>query len=908
MRKDFECGAAAWVWLVALLAVSVGCGEQPTEYVTQVHQRLAEKVSSPFDLERYPTDFNTAYPEKIVADCGTKRCVVAHHLSFSDGSGWALATRVDASGTVVDTPRIQVAAGQWPVRVIAREDEFLLITSSTASADVAPFHFYLLQGESGTVSAVPGQDLPTTIPVHAAGGPNGWIMYSRHGQASDMSAQVYDTAFRPLGTPVTFPASLADIQDPVVGPDQYLVGDYGTVIRMDAKTGAALDDPPILLSKYLSGGMRGVFADDIYQLVWGSRYGVVGARLRASTGQILDPDDDFNQTPGPKTLRSHVSAASGNIDIDRLAGDVVVSFAMVDHSLQAMRVNPQTGMPDNPNPVTIQILQYNSGSASVHELHALNDIVLVEDSLRYLDIGQRQNAPNIARFPNPSLTLAVPAYDRFSCRTAASSAGFLAVYAIGSSSYRQGSKIVATRINPDTGAYLDDPPIAIGTGEYPAVASNGSDYFVAWLSTADGNTTAHWRVVQANGKLGTAQSAPLYTGVDDVAPAITFNGDYYLATFGSRAARFQPDGQLVFPSTPLPNNSAIYDTGFYFTLGGASPQVAADTTPNADRKTFLLVGETGSDTARSVSARRLRSQTGALLDTTTIAAGNRQPFTASDGTDLLVVSLEPTSGAWYGVFVDPVSGTPRADTKKVLLASVGSVNAVFYDGTHYDIIANDNSTFPWHARLHRFDSTLTRVSDDDPAGTLLSADRQSLYDTDAAARGQRGLFVFQTSDVPRFGVDIKGVLFAADGSDPSTIGSGGTNGSAGTSGTGGATNDAAGAPSAAGDNTGATTSAGGKANGANGGAKASGGDSNPDPGGTTSTAGGSNVAGNTGNAVGGSTSGGSSAASAGDGTDSTISHKDTGCGCRMASAPAGGEWLVGLGVALALASRRRKRA
>ncbi len=56
--------------------------------------------------------------------------------------------------------------------------------------------------------------------------------------------------------------------------------------------------------------------------------------------------------------------------------------------------------------------------------------------------------------------------------------------------WSQDANIMATRVNPATGALLDTPPIAVAgnqsTAEYkPAVASNGTDWLVAWESNRD---------------------------------------------------------------------------------------------------------------------------------------------------------------------------------------------------------------------------------------------------------------------------------------------------------------------------------------------------------------------------------------------------------------------------------------
>jgi hypothetical protein len=945
----------AFVLLPSLTIAVSGCREAPTESVSNLHAALEVKVSQPFDVERVPTDFRSNGAEKISVACDSVRCLLAHHLSFVDGAGWVLATRVDSAGKFVDTPRIQVTKGEWLVRVLARPGEFLVITSTDQTAEAAPYHFYRVRGADGLVTPVVGDGLPTTIPVRGAGNEDGWVLISPTAKSGVIGARAYNEKLEPLGSPVEYTGVMSLAQNPTPGPGQFLVGDYGQVIRIDSKTGKALDDPPIVLSKYLSSaGMRGIYADGIYQLVWGSPGAVVGSRLGAATGEVLDPDDTFNEMPTYKTIRAHSATATGAVDIDRIGSDIVVSFPMLDHSLQAVRVDPQSGLSTSPMPQSIQVLQNNNGAASTSELHAIGDTVLLEDSLRHLDIGKRLAAPGIARFVDPPLTPGLPAFERFKCRTAASSSGYLVVWAIGSSTYQQGSKIVATRVDPETGVYLDDPPLQIGTGEYPVVASDGTNYMVSWLATADATTRGYWRVVKPNGALGAAQYAKISDYVQGFDPSLTFNGDYYVAAFGQRAFRMQADGTVVSPATPLPSGSFMYDTGFQLTLGEPGPRVVADTAPALDRRTFLLVGETGTVQQPTVSARRLRSQTGALLEMTTVAGNHRSPFTATDGTNLLVVSLEVETKAWDGVFVDALTGTPVTGTKKQMLDSAaGTVDAVFYDGSGYGVVATDYAQGALaQTRLYRFDAQLNRSSEESSAqGTLLS-DKRTLPDTDAATlSSKRGLLVFRKTDVARFSTAIKGVLFASDGSDPIVSTSGGSMGNTGGSTSAGG-NGVGGTNSAGktGSGTGGTSSAGAAGNGAEagaagngaqaganghgsggrissgsggtpgddsggadaagaGGAATSGGDSPGVSGGKNSSAGASARGGQgAGNAA---TSGGAKVEGGTDGNGASSSgsgaSEDSGCGCRLAGRRTSESQLSGLGLAAGLLLRRARR-
>ncbi|HET9929149.1 MAG TPA: hypothetical protein VFQ35_00615, partial [Polyangiaceae bacterium] len=784
-------------------------------------------VGAAFDIESYPKTFNTSSPASVKFACGTSRCLGVHRMTLDSGA-WVLATRVEAGGRVVDFPRIQVAQDAFPLRVLARKDEFLVITAPTETGDTGPLGYFLVRGSDGVVTPVTSQGLPSTRPVLGASTGESWVLVWREG--SGARGQVFDAQLVPRGPGAALEAAtLGMMADPIPGPGQYLFGAYGNAIRLDEASGNPLDATPIVVSSlFQPPRMAGVYSDGVYQLAFGTQT-IYQTRVEAATGKVLEPDDLFNQVLGPKLIATLPARATGDVDVDLVAGKVVVSEAMVSDRAGAVVVDPKTGLAAGNNSI-YAVLQNSPLGDPTHEKHVLGDSVFLLDTGNLLQIGSGTQ-PLSPSFPSAKLALGISGIDRFGCRLAASKAGYLVVFARGSSFAQQGSEIVATRIDPTTGAFLDDPPLVVGTGENPSVASDGQNYLVSWLSTADARTHAHYRLVKADGSMTQDNSSQIFDSVQSFAPSLTFDGLYYGVSWGSRAARIDASGTFVAPAQ-TPSDGVFYNTGLIPTAGDPSARVAADTNQPPDHRTFLLAGETwvGASDSRNIGIVGIRSGTGAMISGGILAEKHRRPFSVSDGTRVLVLSQEEASGSWYGVFVDPVSVAAIPNTRKLMIENPTPTNpsvyvqALSFDGSSYYVVVSerlDSSTLRSTTHLRRFDGSLARLAEESGPGISLDGQFQPTWYMDATTFGvDHGLFVFRTSDVARLGFAIKGVFFTADGTQPTTPSTGGVaNGGGAANGGGGTGNSAGGVSNGSG---GKTASAGNSSAGAGAGSPAGG--------------------------------------------------------------------------------------
>ena len=934
-------GGKTWCWVIAGLLLAQGCSQDASEEeVSKRSAALAVKVGYPFDLESYPKTFNTSAPTDIQFACGTQRCLGVHQASSATGS-WAVATRVDAQGNVVDFPRIQLVENSLPLRVFARQDQFLVITQGSTAG--GPLSYFLVRGADGAVTPLSPTALPQKGPILGASTGNSWMLVTPEG--SGARAQVYDAQLVPRGPGATIAAAtMSMMADPIPGPEQYLFGAYGEVVRMDEASGNPIDATPIVVSSLaMPAGMPGVYVDGVYQLAFGSQT-ILQSRVEAATGKVLNPDDLFNQVMGPTQVANFPARGVGNLDVDLVAGKVVVTQAMVTDRVAAVVVDPKTGLAAGNNGI-YAVLQNSIVGDPSQQLHPLNDAVFLVDTDKLLLRGSSAQ-PLSGGFSSTKLALGVTGIDRFSSRVAASKTGYLVVFARGSAVYQQGSEIVATRVDPKTGAFLDDPPILIGTGEHPSVGSDGENYLVSWLSTADARTHAHYRLVRGDGSMNQGSSAVIFDIVQTFSPSIAFDGVNYGVSWGSRAARIDPTGTFVSPNQP-PADSTFYNTGLIPTSGRSSARVAVDTSQPPERRTFLLAGETfvGASDSRDIRIMALRAATGALVGGPIVAEKHRDPFAVSDGTRVLVVSQEEASKSWYGLLVDPVTVAVIPNTRKLMVAEPTplspsmTVEALLFDGKSYYLAVRERvapNSAVTNIHLRRFDANLDRLAEESGSGPIVNGQFVPGFYVDASnLSADQGLFVFQTQDLKRLGSAIKGVFFSADGSTPTTPTSGGAGGTLNTGGspqvaTGGIGNPAqggranGGAPNGAAGDAGSASTEGGRAS-SNGGRDNSSGAAPSSRGGSTSLPGssGGRASGFGGeeaveggapgaytggaNGLGGSTSTQSAAGAGAEGTPDAKT--SSGCSCRLTAdtrAP-WPVWALLMPVAL-LGVRRRNRA
>lgn len=886
-----------------------GCAERPEREGTKAETHALSAppvVSGPFDVERYPRDWDERAPGEFELGCGVMRCLAVHKSSSTGGH--LVATRISIAGSLMDEPRIVLGEDEEVVGVAGCDDEFLVASTSGGT-----LRYRRIRGSDGRIlSDDPTSRLPAEPPLQMVSTGASILILTRSGD--DVAAQVFDANLEPAGDPAVLPAFSYLSSGAVPGDGQYLVASYGEAARIDEASGALLDSPPILFSRYNSGPYnraRGVYKDGVYQLAWAGG-AIFGARIDAATGTPLDPDDTFNEVSGVKLLRTVNANLTSYFDVDLISDNVVVTYGYTNRDLEAIRVDVATGLAVDATAADLGLLAPAIGDGyPTFSVHGLGERAFLVNDATYLRTGIGYDDNRVVRFADDR-SVAKTSYPRYSPRIASNGSTYLAVFERASTAYPSNPReIVATRVDPATGVYLDDPPLSLGVGEDVGVASDGTDYLVFYLEWREGVLHYHTRKVLADGTLRPEHLGRLEDSGSFLDTELTWNGTYYGAHFRAMTARFDTDGELVLPDDFVSGDRIGRLLGSGFSDDRAA--LAADTTPPPDMRTFLYVGS-GSSVVSDVTAVRVRSLTGAMLGSTTVAPGHWSPVAASDGTRALVVSQPRNTSEWSGRFVDFVTGLPIEGTEKSLPDLTGkSVRRAFFDGTNFGITAMLGGD-PLSVRLFRYTPELERVPGDPAEGTLLTHFDGNLHDQGIGfAQPGRGALAYGAYDLERLGFAVKLTFFNTDGSEPPQPPDPGTGGSGGAdSGSAGAGSGDAGEPG--GD-------AGGMTNG-------DAGSDGSDAGGTSSTTGGRSTGGSASTTGGTSSDGGADARGGTDGAGRPGSGEggaagepggnggknsrsgggdDAGCGCR-AGAPAHtrGAWLAFLMLA-ALASFRRGR-
>ncbi len=776
-----------------LMGLLFGCERGPAsdaEGLAKVTSALQVQVSPPFDVEPYPTVFDMTSPGRAKLACGTSHCLMIYNLALPDNINRVFATRFDANGTRLDEPSLQISKNEYILGVGARGDEFLVVTSqynNYTTSSIGTVHYYRVGGSDGAVLEDATSRMPTATPYRIALTGSTWmIVYP--GVSYYASLALYDASLQPVGTPVPFQA-LATTLEVVPGPGQYFAVGYGLYQRIDESTGAPIESAPVKYTQYLSpADERAAYLNGVYEIVCGSGIQLYGWRVNATTGALLDPDDTFNGKTGGKVLRD-VSATVTNvpqgIEVDAFDNSVIVSYFSSYWEVNAMRVDITTGLPASTTTDSFGSVPGSITTGGTFQFNVLGQSAFLMDNDQYIKNGTTEASPNIANFPGSWLTAAVPAYLRWLPQVASNGSNYVVVFTVGSTS----PQVYATRIDPNTGAYLDNPPVLIGAGYYPSVVLTGSGYLISWINpNGTGGTYGYSIQFPLPTQANTNQYAISSSNIS-VTPQFAYNGDYLLSTWGNLAARMTATGGVLSADGLAAGASPYYSLGFWHSssVSGPWPAVVGDTTPTSAYRTFLVVGNTGTLTSPTVSAVRIRSATGAMQATTTVATGHENPFAATDGTNFLVVSNAYGTRNWDGVFVDSLSGLPvGTPVPMAALTSSQTVTGLFFDGTNYNLIISDvyadltvDSLY-----LRRFDTSLNRLAEEGTGmGTLLSGSYPFRWTSGAANMSNgRSMVVFDAIDPARAGAAIKGVFVASDGSTP-TLGTGGASGSAGASST-----------------------------------------------------------------------------------------------------------------------------
>lgn len=277
-------------------------------------------------------------------------------------------------------------------------------------------------------------------------------------------------------------------------------------------------------------------------------------------------------------------------------------------------------------------------------------------------------------------------------------------------------------LDPTIGAEfgVDDPVYGPPTGNQtrPSVATNGTDYLVAWEDTRPGGPQVFAARVSGAGAVldisGLSMGDIGATG-DQLAPAVAWGGSSYLVVW---AAKTTTGGGVVRGARVSSQGSVLN--------GGSGLQLATNVNPVAapalafDGTNYLVAWHAYLDASLANEVRATRvTPSGSVLSgasgfVVSSGTGHRQlPAMAFDGTNFLVAWQDRRSGTSYDVYAARVSksGTVLDPAGLVVSAAAGDQGppAVAFDGTNHLVAWSDGTTTS-------SDILATRVS---PAGAVL---------------------------------------------------------------------------------------------------------------------------------------------------------------------------------------------
>jgi hypothetical protein len=837
--------------------------------------------------------------------CGATNCLAGylHRLGCYDH---LLVHRISFAGVVIDTDPVDLGSADGGFEIAAAANDYFVVRKPVGGG----LYHTRVRASDGAVLDGTGVSITTASFDRffvATTGASTLVAYGNTGTTTGFARFVRNGV---PGPEISLPYGPEDVAP---GPAQYLVGWKNNVVRIDEASGLLLDATPIHYTAYGSNPAKALFVGSTYLLFFfndnrnnGLGYGQHSIRLAANgTVHPDDADDTFNQLSRANFLLDSVNVSLSSTRLVVRNGYGVVFFG----SNGGLRIDPATGG-RMPGASTTMADFYTLGESPV--MGSAGGIARRGAQVAGVAWADTPFGVYIGSFATANFESSLSG--RRNPFAASNGSDFLVVF------NDQTNAIWATRINGTTGAYLDDPPLQVGSGSVAAVAGAGTGYAVVWTVPGATSNAVGRRIVRADGTMSPA--VQLNVGTPSSVRAACNSDRCFLAfpqqsPCSLRGLRFSAqDGSPVdtsLYSLLTVTNCALADAF----------SVVADTTPAPDMRTFVI--------ARQGVAARVRSATGVVIapDIVLEAAGSTSMLGGSDGSQILQTW---TAGAAQRAAVfDPASGSFLGGPTTLFSftgSGVAPINA-WSDGVSWFLSTVEDAAMDT-IRLQRFTPALAPV---DPAGPTGGAAVPRLDCNQgfsaASNRSGRSLLAYVQADTTVARGNVVKTQFLDNNGQPLTGGggAGGGGGAAGSSGAGGGagTGASAGRGGASGSGGAAGGGAGGSAAGASGTAGASAGASGVAGGAgaggvAAGGASGSGTTGTAGNAAGGAMGGAAVAGtngSGGSGTGGTLSPGGAtgnptpsgGCGCVVASrrddslAPLGS---VSLLVALTLRRRRRR--
>lgn len=335
-----------------------------------------------------------------------------------------------------------------------------------------------------------------------------------------------------------------------------------------------------------------------------------------------------------------------------------------------------------------------------------------------------------------------------------------------------GDRVLATRIDGETGQALDEPALEIGTGTDVTIAAVDEDYLLAWINE---DKLIERRLLSSAGTLGSEFGEPVptypsYWEVDEVDVLqlrLTSNGSRVLASWledpvvGTSeicGIRLDPTGAMVG------TKNTFFAASFY--------DVVADWSPPEAMRSFVV------STSSSWNAEWVlyRSDTGIEIDPDeTVEASGAQLVT--DGTEIRLVGSK-TDYSRVIHTLDVLDGSVSDPFEALPPGTEFSPRDAWFDDVGYNLLLTDDA---WDVDVYdlfirRYGSDLSRLDENlPPSGTPIVSELTDDYSDIALASNLSGrtLLINQKVDVPRIGLSLEGRFIDNDGEVAPASGTGG---------------------------------------------------------------------------------------------------------------------------------------
>ncbi|UCF81124.1 MAG: hypothetical protein JSV08_01490 [Acidobacteriota bacterium] len=322
--------------------------------------------------------------------------------------------------------------------------------------------------------------------------------------------------------------------------------------------------------------------------------------------------------------------------------------------------------------------------------------------------------------------------------------------------------IYGARVRASDGMLLDGPPdtggiavsTAVGNQGWPSVASNGTDYFVAWSDDRSGSGYDIYgtRVTSAGIVLDPSGIAVSTAGGSQWKPSVASNGTDYIVVWGDYrsgtnydiyGARVNSAGTVLDPTPTDIAVSTAVDRQYY-------PSVASNGTDYfvawSDER-----NDGGCQCNTDIYGARVRASDGYLHDgppdtggiaVSTAVGDQERPSVASDGTDYFVAWRDYRSGVDYDIYGTRVAsdGTVLDPTPTDIAVSTATNHQMYpsvaSNGTNYFVAWEDQRNGSTNRDVYGARVTLAGAVPDDPlVGIAVSTAANHQYEPSVASDG-----------------------------------------------------------------------------------------------------------------------------------------------------------------------------